>query len=256
MAPEKAPAFQFYPKEFLTDGNVAGMSLQERGAYITLMCLCWQERSLPADTGRLANMVGIPERVFLRFWPAVEKCFETRADRLIHPRLEKERTKQDVYRRRQSDKGKSGAEKRWPDDGTGIATAMAQAIPTDSSPISYLRSPKENASHSLVQAPSNSLVDPEIAARAGMLVERYGELFALHRRGARHRARPSLDWSEACDLCRLWDDGRLEKLAVIVLTTDDPWISNTDRSFKIFALKATWADERLAAWAHEHGVAV
>lgn len=105
-------------------------------------------------------------------------------------------------------------------------------------------------------AKASALVDPEIASRAGLLVERYGELFAEHRRGARHRARPSLDWTDACDLCRLWDDARLTKLATIVLTTDDPWIANTDRSFKIFALKATWADERLAAWAHEHGVAV
>jgi hypothetical protein len=36
----KSPAFQFYPKDFLTDENVRVMSLQERGAYITLLCLC------------------------------------------------------------------------------------------------------------------------------------------------------------------------------------------------------------------------
>jgi hypothetical protein len=48
----------------------------------------------------------------------------------------------------------------------------------------------------------------------------------------------------------------LEKLAKIVLTTDDPFIAGTDRSFKIFALKASWADDRLRQWEKTNGVAV
>lgn len=143
MAAEKAPAFQFYPKEFLTDGNVAGMSLQERGAYITLICLCWQEGSLPVERSRLANMVGLEPRVFSRIWTHIAPCFRERGGRLVHPRLEKEREKQAEYRRRQSDKGKLGATARWPDDGRGhapaIAQALAQAIPEHSSPISDLQ---------------------------------------------------------------------------------------------------------------------
>jgi hypothetical protein len=102
---------------------------------------------------------------------------------------------------------------------------------------------------------TSSLEKEEDAERAGKLVERYGELYAIHRHGAQHRARPNLDWSEACSLVKIWDDARLEKLAQIILTTDDPWISNTDRSFKIFALKATWADEKLSAWEKTHGIA-
>lgn len=88
-----------------------------------------------------------------------------------------------------------------------------------------------------------------LAERAGRLVERYGELFQAHRFGARYHARPVLDFEEALGLVAHWpDDGRLEKLAVLVLTTDDPWIAGTDRAFKIFALKASWADQRLAEW--------
>lgn len=109
MAPEKSPAFQFYPKEFLTDGNVAGMSLQERGAYITLICICWQEQSLPIDPTRLANIVGLPFAAFKKVWPAIAVCFTERDGRLIHQRLEKERVKQATNRQRQSDKGKASA---------------------------------------------------------------------------------------------------------------------------------------------------
>lgn len=127
MAPERAPAFQFYPKDFLTDGNVAGMSLQERGAYISLLCLCWLERSLPDDIGRLANLVGVPRSSMVRLWPAIGRCFRTSPTdqaRLIHPRLEAERRKQDEYRRRQSDAGKLSASNRkatavQPDDNHG-----------------------------------------------------------------------------------------------------------------------------------------
>jgi uncharacterized protein YdaU (DUF1376 family) len=113
MAAEKAPAFQFYPREFLMDGNVAGMSLQERGAYITLICICWFEQSLSADPQRLANTVGLPYRAFAKLWPNLKSCFEEIDGRLVHPRLEKEREKQAEYRRRQSDKGKAGATARW-----------------------------------------------------------------------------------------------------------------------------------------------
>src|SRR3989442_984342 len=98
MAIEKSPAFQFYPKDFLTDGNVVGMSLQERGAYITLICLCWTEGGLPNDTKQLARSIGAPLHHFRRLWPVLSKCFRLQADdRWIHPRIEKERQKQQGF---------------------------------------------------------------------------------------------------------------------------------------------------------------
>lgn len=98
------------------------------------------------------------------------------------------------------------------------------------------------------------LADEVLQDRGARLVERYGELFLEHRRGARYRPRPNLDWQEAMELCRTWPDQRLEKLAILVLTTDDPYISNSDRSFKMFAMKASWADDRLTQWELRNGV--
>ena len=51
----KAPAFQFYPKDFLADANVMAMNMEERGCHITLLCACWNERS---GTGRRAQPEG------------------------------------------------------------------------------------------------------------------------------------------------------------------------------------------------------
>jgi hypothetical protein len=96
----------------------------------------------------------------------------------------------------------------------------------------------------------------ELADRAARFLERYAELFVKHRRGALYRAQPHLDLDVACDICATWtDDVRLEKLAVLVLTTDDSWIASTDRSFRVFAKKATWADDKLRQWELEHGIA-
>lgn len=92
--------------------------------------------------------------------------------------------------------------------------------------------------------------------RAGRLREDlYPRWYSEHRHGAKLALfANSLEFNEALRLVGTWDDARLEKLAKIVLTTDDPWISRTDRGFKIFAMKATWADEKLSAWEHEHQV--
>jgi uncharacterized protein YdaU (DUF1376 family) len=112
---EHAPAFQFYPKDFLTDGHVAAMALAEVGAYIKLLCLCWQDGSLPCETSRLARMVGEPEASFRRLWPALEPCFrKVDGGRLINPRLELERQKQAARREAGREAGIKGAAIRWP----------------------------------------------------------------------------------------------------------------------------------------------
>lgn len=87
----------------------------------------------------------------------------------------------------------------------------------------------------------------ELTARAGRLrQELYPAWFAKYRQGAKLLLVASpLEFQDALTLVETWDDARLEKLARIVLTTDDSWISGTDRSFKIFVKKASWADDRL-----------
>src|SRR5687768_14115762 len=71
----KSPAFQFYPKDFLSDENVRVMSMQERGVYITLLSICWIHGTLPASVERLAKLCGVPHPAFRKLWPALEPCF-------------------------------------------------------------------------------------------------------------------------------------------------------------------------------------
>lgn len=87
----------------------------------------------------------------------------------------------------------------------------------------------------------------DLGERAGTLLqELYPAWYAKYRRGARLRlVSNTLAFHDALSVVTTWDDARIEKLARIVLTTDEPFIASTDRSFRIFAMKASWADDRL-----------
>lgn len=269
MPAEKPPAFQFYPKDFLTDEKVVRMSNTEVGIYVRLLCYCWLEGSLPLETEALAHFAHVPIKQFTRLWEhsVVKTCFQVSEDgRLHHKRLDGERQKQSDYKRRQSDAGRASAEGKRATGGqpkvnqmptTTQPAAVCLVEPEVKSSLSSLQSSSPvSGLQTPVSPPVSAIIEEDVSLRGGRLVERYGELFIEHRHGARYRSRPNLDWQDACDLCRVWDDARLEKLAVLVLTTDDRFISSTDRSFKIFAMKASWADDKLRQWEIENELAV
>lgn len=89
--------------------------------------------------------------------------------------------------------------------------------------------------------------DDALSTRAGRLREElYPAWYALYRHGARLRlVANSLEYHDALTIVQTWEDARIERLAKVFLTTDEDWISRTDRSFRIFASKATWCDDRL-----------
>lgn len=138
-----SPAFQFYPKDFLGDGDQAGMSLQETGAYARLMCYEWNAhgQGISDDVVRCARMVGAPISAMRKMWLTLRALFiahPTEPGRIVHPRLEKERAKQAVFKRRQSDASK----KRWGSRGNAAASSgdMPQPIPKGSSSVFDLQS--------------------------------------------------------------------------------------------------------------------
>lgn len=94
--------------------------------------------------------------------------------------------------------------------------------------------------------------DDEIGERAGRFVnEVYPELYAKYRKGARYVSKPALDFQEALQLCRTWDDERLVKIATVFLTTDHEFAEKGSRTMAQFRSLASWCDSRLA----ERGIA-
>jgi uncharacterized protein YdaU (DUF1376 family) len=129
------PAFQFYPDAFLSSTKVMAMSMTERGIYITLLCACWLDGSLPSDTADLARMVGMKPVQFAKIWPHnLARCFAEKKGRLVNPRLERERQKQIDYRTKQ----RTAAEQRWEKQATSkppsevVAGASSLSLSLDS----------------------------------------------------------------------------------------------------------------------------
>lgn len=111
----KRPSFQFYPKDFLADRNVAVMTNEQVGGYLKLLCYMWMDEDcvLPSDEAYLAKLSGLdPESLRV-----VTKCFKVGSTNgqptISHKRLDQERSKQDDWRKKSSVGGKKSAEKRW-----------------------------------------------------------------------------------------------------------------------------------------------
>lgn len=113
----KAPAFQFYAGDYLADAQVMMMTLEQEGAYIRLLAICWREGNLPADLKSLSMLCKGASPAVLR---VVTKCFQpnpNQAGTLIHKRLTAEIEKQAEWRAKSAAGGKKSAEKRWGDKG-------------------------------------------------------------------------------------------------------------------------------------------
>jgi uncharacterized protein YdaU (DUF1376 family) len=114
----KAPAFQFYAGDFLSDLNVQIMTMSQRGIYITLLAMEWIEGSLPSDIRTLKVLCGQHPN-FEEDWGAIKHCFYEENGRIYNRRLESERSNMISYRERMSNNGKKGANVRW--NGKAIA---------------------------------------------------------------------------------------------------------------------------------------
>lgn len=120
----KAPAFQFYPKDYLSDAKTRAMTFKQRGMYWDLVSHCWLEGGLPEDPVEIARILGIttPARFKQSDWPVISRCFRRIEGKgHQHPRLEIERRKQRQHKAERSEAGKLGAFKRWQGDGKIMA---------------------------------------------------------------------------------------------------------------------------------------
>jgi uncharacterized protein YdaU (DUF1376 family) len=129
-APQKSPAFQFYPGDYLSSSRVQRMSMTERGVYITLLSFQWLDGSLPSNLLQLAQMVGVRPPQFERMWKngPLHECFATTdTGRLVNERLESERSKQRAFRDRQAQNGSKG--------GRTTKGSQSQTEPTANPPL-------------------------------------------------------------------------------------------------------------------------
>ena len=137
MSKELSPAFQFYPRDWLSDPNIASMSYEQEGWYIHLVCYCWMEGRIPASPAQALRLLGIRERdiagcnesdLLSRFnkrhedmEELLEMCFvpeaqlknnqgqlEGEVEYLVHSRIERERKAQIERRKEREESGRRG----------------------------------------------------------------------------------------------------------------------------------------------------
>jgi uncharacterized protein YdaU (DUF1376 family) len=103
----RPPAFQFYAADFMYGCRT--LTLEERGAYITLLCHQWDKGSVPGDDLKtLALVLGTSGFSARKLWLKIADKFPRLSHGFANRRLELERVKQARFRRKMAQNGKKG----------------------------------------------------------------------------------------------------------------------------------------------------
>ena len=168
----KAPAFQFYVKDWLSDINVLTMSAEERGVYIMLLCLDWNEGGLPDDHSVLAEVCKVDEstistlvqRLFngltnpgQRSLNECSKDIETPPQKATNPRLQLERQNQTTRRQQQQKAGQSSSDKR---QNKGKPKQIQRSLPSITNPGSRSLHSSPASATATVESKKESGVNP------------------------------------------------------------------------------------------------
>ena len=118
---EKDPAFQLFSADFLI--GTMEMSMEERGQYITLLCLQHQKGHLNerqfGSVGEISSYV-------------LEKFEQDESGRWFNPRLNAEMLKREAFREKQNENGSKGGRppkpKQNPNETQTITQTKARAL--------------------------------------------------------------------------------------------------------------------------------
>jgi len=101
---EKPPAFQFYPKDWLSGEHMDIMTYEDKGKYIDLLCRCWTNDGISTESFKHIR----PSKI-------VAKKFYLKDGRYQNKRLDEEREKQENRLAAMSEGGKKSALLKWGD---------------------------------------------------------------------------------------------------------------------------------------------
>ncbi len=223
MAKEPSPAFQFYPKDYLSDVKTRAMTFEQRGMYWDLCSYCWLEGGLPSDPIQIARILGTPEEPFVRdHWPALSMCFRPLTETTIEqPRLGIERRKQQKRREKMAEGGRRSADRRKVEPSTlqGASKVAATTLQggTNSSSSTPVVPPLPPTGGNHVEAIERSgiLAEAEASERAGAFFDRWRAIYQTYANGATYPlvASPK-DYRDLLTLVTQYpDDGYLDDIA-------------------------------------------
>jgi uncharacterized protein YdaU (DUF1376 family) len=141
MKTPRPPAFQFYPKDFLSDGVVSRMSATATGCYIRLLCHCWLEGGMPNDLKEIKKLARYDGSRWGSVWRQCREAFVLHAGTTwVQPRLEEERAKQAEFRAKKQKAGLAGGKQKA---SNALANQLAKPTSSSSSSVQEERTKKE-----------------------------------------------------------------------------------------------------------------
>lgn len=144
----KSPAFQFYPKDWLSSRGVRMMTSEQRGWYIQLLCEAWESEvqgTLPNDPKILWILAGASsEHLFNTCSTPVIAMFNQTGETLVHNRLVEEVIKQKQWSEHCSQAGKKSALKRKESLKNDHLEPIKSSSNTRSTPVMVSVEPKSN----------------------------------------------------------------------------------------------------------------
>lgn len=108
------PYFPLYVADY--EADTAHLTLEEDGAYLRLLRLCWRTPgcSIPNDPKWIARMMRVTWETYERVVaPILSEFFQIRHNRYFSPRLQKEWERIAGTHKARSEAGKKGNEKKW-----------------------------------------------------------------------------------------------------------------------------------------------
>ncbi len=139
---------QLESEAFLTDMDFIAMTLEERGAYFTLILyLDCNKGKCELDIPVLSKLCNKTPKVFEKIWQNISKKFQTRSGVIKHKRVTKELTRARKFRQARSKAGLKGADKRWHSHSTAITKeTKGNVIGKESKDSSYSNTTEQSSS--------------------------------------------------------------------------------------------------------------
>lgn len=154
------PYFKVFPAETLADERFGGWTMEERGAWFSLLLHAWVNGSIPSDLDSIGRILHLDATAMRPLWAGISDRFIAHPDligRLTSRRLEMER--EDAIAK--SEAGTKAAKSRWGKKNLPDATVMR---PHSDRNAEAMRPPMPTAQRSAAQRNTENTLVAEAAA--------------------------------------------------------------------------------------------
>jgi uncharacterized protein YdaU (DUF1376 family) len=188
----KPPAFQFYVKDWLSDPKVMRMTPAQRGVYIHLLAIDWNEEGLEDNDEAIAGICGDNEGWLKGGYSIVKGCFNQHPSKpgfITNGRLQQEREKQRAWREKSSEGGKK----------SGLVRSEQATYKKSKGRLTTLQAARLNGGSTLQSSSASSFANnPPLSPKGECFVIFYKAYPKKKAKGAALRA-----WNKIPNACEL-----------------------------------------------------